>query len=195
MLDSQEMCADSLTPSHDCSTGLSPEKPRGFFRRRFVDPFVSSKNPPWFDALGVAVGLFVGLGIPLGVQMLLLGLSRLCIRFNAALAFACTCVNNPLSVIPMYYGYYCLGSRILGKPVTVTPEGFRAMLGPVTQAGYFWESLHSFLYLGRDILMRWSVGAIVVATVVAIVGGLVCYNVQRVRYSRTRSDTTAFSHK
>ncbi len=175
-----------MPPSHGRSTLFSPDRPRSFFRRRFVDPFVSSKNPPWFDALGVAVGLFVGLGIPLGVQMLLLGLSRLVFRFNSALAFVCTCVNNPLSVIPMYYGYYCLGSRILGKQATLNAAAFRSMLKPVTQAGYFWESIHSFLYLGRDILLRWSVGAIVVASVVAVLGGLVCYNVQRVRYSRTR---------
>ena len=135
------------------------------------------------------MGLFVGLGVPLGAQMLLLGLSRLVFRFNAALAFACSCVNNPLSVIPMYYGYYCLGSRLLGKPITINGAAFRSMLRPVTQADYFWESFHSFVYLGRDVLVRWSVGAIVVASVVAILGGLVCYNVQRARYARTKTET------
>lgn len=172
----------------DPAPSTCPVSPKsGFFRRHFVDPLVSSKNPPWFDARGVAMGLFVGLGVPLGVQMLTLGLSRLMFRFNAALAFAFSCVNNPLSVIPMYYGYYCLGSRILGKPITISAAGFRSMLRPVTQADYFWESVHSFAYLGRDILIRWSLGAIIVASVVAILGGLVCYNVRRVQYSRIRA--------
>ncbi len=184
MHDLPEMCAGSATPSHVQSTTSNPHKPRSLFRRRFVDPFVSSKNPPWFDALGMAAGLFVGLGIPLGVQMLLLGLSRLCMRFNFAIAFACSCVNNPLSVIPLYYGYYCLGSRILGRQTTLDAAAFRAMLKPVTQADYFWESLHSFLYLGRDILLRWSLGAVLVASVVAVLGGVVCYNVQRIRHGR-----------
>jgi uncharacterized protein len=185
--DLPEICSDSMTQPHERPGNVSPDKPRSFFRRRFVDPFFSSENPPWFDALGVAVGFFVGLGIPLGVQMLSLGLLRLSFRFNSAIAFACTCVNNPFSVIPMYYGYYCLGSRILGKPATLDSAAFRAMLKPVTEADYFWESIHSFLYLGRDILMRWSVGAIAVASVVAMVGGVVCYNVQRGRQARARA--------
>jgi uncharacterized protein len=186
MYDLPEICTEKALQSSEPSKNPSSGKPRSLFRRRIVDPFFSLKNPPWFDALGVAVGLFVGLGIPLGGQMLSLGLLRLSVRFNSAIAFACTCVNNPFSVIPMYYGYYCLGSRILGKPATLNPAAFRAMLKPVIQADHFWESLPSFLYLGRDILLRWSVGAIVVASVLAFVGGVVCYNIQRARHGRCR---------
>jgi len=181
------MCPERVSSSHGLSPSFSPEKPRSFFRRRFIDPLVFSKNPPWYDALGVGLGLFAGLGIPVGVQMLFLGLSRMCMRFNLAIAFACSCVNNPLSVIPMYFGYYCLGSRILGKQATLNAAAFRAMLKPVTQADYFWESIHSFMYLGRDILMRWSLGALLVASVVALLGGVVCYNVQRVRHGRPQA--------
>jgi uncharacterized protein (DUF2062 family) len=184
--DAQEMFAGNVAPSPGLSEPCASNKSRSFFSRFFIDPFVSTKNSPWFDASGVAVGLFVGLGVPVGTQMLVLGLSRLLFRFNAALAFACSCINNPLSVIPMYYGYYCLGSRILDKPITVNAAAFRAMLKPVTQPDYFWESFQSFVYLGRDVLMRWSVGAIVVASVVAVVGGLVCYNVQRIRCGRAK---------
>lgn len=189
----QEMLSESITPSSGPSTFTGVAKSRSFLRRIFVDPFVSSNNPPWFDARGVAMGLFVGLGVPVGAQMLMLGLSRLLFRFNAALAFAFSCVNNPVSVIPMYYGYYCLGSRILGKPITVSASGFRAMLRPVTQADYFWESVHSFAYLGKDILVRWSLGAVVVASVVAILGGLVCYNVRRVHCGRAKAEAAIVS--
>lgn len=183
----QDMLSESITPPSGLSAFPNAAKSRSFFRRIFVDPFVSSTNPPWFDARGVAMGLFVGLGVPVGAQMLMLGLSRLLFRFNAALAFAFSCVNNPVSVIPMYYGYYCLGSRILGKPITVSASGFRAMLRPVTQADYFWESVHSFAYLGKDILVRWSLGAVVVASVVAILGGLVCYNIRRAHSARAKA--------
>jgi uncharacterized protein len=135
------------------------------------------------------VGLFIGLGVPLGAQMVLLGLLRLVLKFNSAMAFAFTWVNNPFSVIPMYYGYYCLGSRVLDKPVALNCASFRAMLKPVLDAGYFWESLSSFAYLGKEVVVRWSVGALLVATVCAIVGYVAGYTVQKAREVRRGAQT------
>jgi uncharacterized protein len=156
-------------------------KPGGFVRRYFIEPFRASEHPPWFDARGVAMGLLIGFGVPLGAQMVLMGLLRLAFRFNTALAFAFTWVNNPFTVVPMYYGYYCLGSRVLGKPATLDAAAFRNLLNPVLQADYFWGSVHSFLYLGRDIVVRWSLGAVLVATVCAVAGYAVSYQVQKLR--------------
>ncbi|MBI5568612.1 MAG: DUF2062 domain-containing protein [Desulfomonile tiedjei] len=153
-------------------------------RKYFVDPFVSPANPPWFDARGVAVGLFIGLGVPLGVQMVALGLLRLFVGFNTAMAFAFTWVNNPISVIPMYYGYYYLGSTILGKSVSLSAESFQAMLKPMLHAAYFWEAFSSFLYLGWDLVLRWSLGAVIAAATCSILGYIVSYNVQKARCAR-----------
>ena len=60
----------------------------GLVRQYFVDPFVSSTNPPWFDARGVAVGLAVGFGIPVGAQVAAMAVLRAIFRYNTVVAFA-----------------------------------------------------------------------------------------------------------
>ncbi len=153
-------------------------------RKYFIEPFVSSNNPPWFDARGVSFGLLIGLGIPLGAQMVCLGLLRLILRFNVVIAFAFTWVNNPISVIPMYYAYYVLGSFLLGKPAVMTLADFHELMKPVLHAQYFWHSVHAFMILGVDLLMRWFLAALSVAIPVAVVGYFMSYRIQRARCRR-----------
>ena len=148
---------------------------RGKFRKYFVEPFTSSRNPPWFDARGVAIGLVIGFGIPVGTQMMLLGLLRLLFRFNAIIAFAFTWVNNPVSIIPMYYGYYCLGSLLLGRQVIMSAEDFRTLMQPILHAEYFWRSVQAFVYLGWDIVVRWSIAALTVSATCGLIGYVVSY--------------------
>jgi len=145
------------------------------FRKHIIEPFTSSRNPPWFDARGVAVGLFIGLGIPVGTQMMVLGLLRLLFRFNTIIAFACTWVNNPVSIIPMYYGYYCLGSLMLGRQVIMSAEDFQTLMRPMLYPEYFWHSAQAFVYLGWDIVVRWSVAALTVSVACGLIGYLGSY--------------------
>ena len=72
---------------------------KSWLRKRFLDPLIASANPPWFDSRGIAVGLFVGMGVPIGLHMLTLGLLRLIMRYNVVVAFAFTFVNNPITII------------------------------------------------------------------------------------------------
>lgn len=148
-------------------------------RKYFFDPFVSSNNPPWFDARGIAVGLFVGFGIPIGAQLMCLGLLRGLFRYNMLMAFAFTWVNNPISVIPMYYGYYYLGSKLLGRPAIMSASDFQDLMSPIIHANYFWESVHSFLYLGWDFVIRWSVTALTIGLTTGVAGYAIGHYIQK----------------
>ncbi len=165
-------------------TPPEPGKSVGWFEKYFIRPLVSSRNPPWFDARAVAIGLFIGLGVPLGAQMIFLGLLRLVLRFNSLLAFTCTWINNPLSVIPLYYGYYCLGSWLMGKPPLLDVHDFETIMKPLMSADYFWESVSAFLYLGLEVLARWSLAAFLVAAVAGILGYVLSYRIQKARCIR-----------
>jgi len=147
--------------------------------RYLIRPLSGSQNPPWFDARGIAIGLAIGFGLPVGTQIAALGILRAAFRFNVLAAFAFTWVNNPLTIIPMYYGYYYFGSLILGKPVALTAEAFRALMAPIINSGYAWDSLYAFTYLGGEILVRWAVAAAIVGTVSGVLGYLVGLHIQK----------------
>lgn len=157
---------------------------RGFFKNYFLEPFVSSRNPPWFDARGVAVGLAVGFGAPIGTQMILLGLLRALFRFNSVTAFAFTWVNNPISILPLYYGYYYLGSLMLGKPPIISPDDFQELLTPILHANYFWQGVQAFIHLGSDVVVSWSLSAAILAAVTGTLGYLVALHAQKARSMR-----------
>jgi uncharacterized protein len=160
----------------------------------FFEALSRSENPPWFDARGTAVGLIIGLGAPIGVQLIILALARLCIRFNALFAFAMTWVNNPFSILPLYYGYYYLGSFILNRPVIMNVEDFRAILKPILTAGYFWASVQAFLLISWDILERWAVSAAIFSTICGILGYVIAYRIQKRRCER-RATELGMSYK
>ncbi len=120
----------------------------------------------------------------MGGQLVFLGLLRLCVRFNTVAAFAFTWVNNPLTLIPMYYGYYYLGSLMLGRPVALTGESFRQLMTPVMHAGNFLESFHGFARLGWDIVQRWAVTAVILGVVSGVLGYVVGFRIQKTHCMR-----------
>jgi len=153
---------------------------RGLFSKYFVEPLVLSRNPPWFDARGVAVGFIVGFGTPIGSHCVATLLLRSVFRFNLIVALAFTWVCNPFNVIFLYYGYYFLGSIILGKP-SMDFEVFRQLLDPIAQKSYFWEVLQGFMQLGKDLLLRWTIAATVLAAISGTLGYVITYRVQTAR--------------
>lgn len=175
---------DSSGISNDMRQNEPHRNDTGTFRKYFIEPFLASRNPPWFDARGVAVGLFIGLGIPVGTQMMLLGLLRLLFKFNTIVAFACTWVNNPITIIPMYYGYYCLGSVMLGRQLVMSAEDFQSLMRPILHAEHFWNAAQAFVYLGWDVVVRWFIAALAVASACGLMGYVASYRLWMKRCRR-----------
>jgi uncharacterized protein len=157
---------------------------REIIRRNIVDPLVFSRHPPRFDAVGVSLGLVIGFGAPIGGHVLGLGLLRLAFRFNFILALAVSSVVNPFNIIPLYYGYYWLGSIVLERPVAMNFEVFRKIMNPVLDKGYFWEVHTAFIQLGWEILVRWVVAAAILAVVFGTLGYVITFRIQKKRCMR-----------
>jgi len=161
------------------------DAPRGFLRRLYrllyrnaVEPLVKSTSPPWFDARGAAVGLVIGFGVPVGGHILIMGLLRAAFRFNLVIALAFSCVANPFNIVPLYYGYYLLGSLVVGGAASIDFEVFERLMHPVMDSAYFWEACQAFLSLGTEFLARWCVSAAILATTSGIAGYWAVHRIQ-----------------
>jgi len=159
-------------------------KCRRWFRKLFVEPLVYSSCPPWYDARAVSLGLVTAFLVPVGGHLITLAALRVLCRFNYMVAFAFTFVSNPLNMAPLYYGYYCLGSVILGRCIALDHGVFEKLMNPVMDKSYFWEEFAAFTQLGHEILVRWLVAAAPLALVFGIVGYIVTFKVQKDRCKR-----------
>jgi uncharacterized protein len=157
---------------------------RGLIQKYFLEPLVLSRNPPRLDAMGVAVGLVVGLGTPVGLHSVAVGLCRLMFRFNLLAGLAFTWVCNPINMFPLYYIYYRLGSLLLNRPAEMNFVGFRELMDCTADQSYCWETVAEFAKLGQDLVIRWLVGAEVLAIIFGTVGYLVTYRIQANRCRR-----------
>ena len=112
-------------------------------RYRLVIPVFRSAHGPEYTARGVANGVFWGLTPTVGFQTLeILGtwsLGRLLRRDSSLLqAMIWVWVNNPVTMIPMYYTFYLTGRRIVGQDGVAT--GYDAFVDLFTaNAQLSWE--------------------------------------------------------
>ncbi len=159
---------------------------------RVIAPMKESNEPPWFDARGVAIGLIIGFIVPVGGQLVLITFLRFFVRFNSLLAVAFSLVSNPFNFLPLYYGYYLLGSCIIGASPNVSRETFDTMMLGVADSGHFAESWAAFLNLSGDILTRWSVAAVLLGVSTSIIGYLVTYWIKK-RMMNRRAELASVS--
>ncbi|MEA3275937.1 MAG: DUF2062 domain-containing protein [Pseudomonadota bacterium] len=120
-----------------------------------------------------AVGMFVMYLPPLG-QMVIAAAGAIALRVNLPISVALVWLTNPLTIPPMYYFAYLVGSWILGKPV----QAFEVE---------FWLHWRNWL----EILAPLSLGSLVCATVCSAMGYLAVQAIWRwnlVRQIRLRRE-------
>jgi uncharacterized protein (DUF2062 family) len=81
--------------------------------RRFLERTGSLEVDEYTLARGVAMGLFVGLTPTVGIQTLLMLMLAALLRANFPAAFVASCVSNPLTLAPLYFGFHSLGMWLL----------------------------------------------------------------------------------
>ncbi len=135
-----------------------------------------SSNPVWYNSRGVGLGLAAGLALPMGTQVIILGLLRLIIKFNPAIATVVSFINNPLTVGPLYYGYYVLGCRLLGNPeFCPVPNG-----GPAVEVCLAPSAMPPFIDGASMVISRCAVTALLVSIIGGALGYVVAWCVQSV---------------
>ena len=145
-------------------------------------------DSPHAIALGAAIGIFVGLTPSVGIQTIvivaLVFLSRRFFYFNVTAAILSTYISNPLTMVPLYYFWYRLGTWFV--PGNATVDQFEAILNFEGLAGW-WQATCS-------LAVQVGVPMVIGSLLVAPVGALIAYPMTRflVRwFRRTSSDDSA----
>jgi hypothetical protein len=109
---------------------------------------------------GVALGLFVGVIIPF-MHMVIAAILAIPLRANVAVAAAVTWVVNPLTIPPLYYAAYRIGSWELHHDAT--------LVNPAA-AERFSSELSRLLFWVHQASGPIAVGVLTIAAVVASIG-------------------------
>jgi len=171
------------------------ESLRRWLRFKLLIPVFRSSHAPEYTALGVASGVFWGLTPTVGLQTVEIlstwFVARKMFRRDSSLlqAFVWVWVNNPLTMIPMYYVFYLTGLWLMGDAALA--KGYAPFVD-------VWTSNDEAGWLVRMIALTRDVG---VATVIgcipyAALGGALSYRwalgVVRRRQQRVRRHAAAF---
>lgn len=141
---------------------------RRFLKYRLLIPLFRSPHPPEFTARGVAIGVFWGATPFIGAQtMLMIGtwyVLKHVFRKDASMvqALAWAWINNPITMIPMYYGFYVTGLWLTGTPETL--RGYDAFVA-LWEAGANQPMLARVDLLARQLGVALSVGSLPYAMV------------------------------
>jgi uncharacterized protein (DUF2062 family) len=115
---------------------------------------------------GVAAGLFWAM-IPIPVQMVTSALSAIFFRINLPISVALVWLTNPLTMPPVFYMNYLVGTWLLGAPADVgefklSVEWITAEIGVIWKPLYFGSLVLGALfavlgYCAMRLYWRWHV--------------------------------------
>ncbi len=118
-------------------------------------------SDPQALARGVSIGLFIGFTPTVGFQIMLMIVACTFLRGSLLAAFALSWVTNPVTMGPLYYGFYRIGEAL-----------FAGFLSPLTELSglsgdFIEESITTFM------------GSLVIAIPAAIIGYFLCRSISR----------------
>jgi uncharacterized protein (DUF2062 family) len=123
------------------------------------------EDTPHSIALGTAVGMFIGMTPTVGIQMIIViifaFLMRPLLTFNRLAALITVYISNPLTMIPIYWFNYKVGSLFIKEHVA--SETFKSQLKHSLDSGW-WDAIQ---FLCAEIGWPLVFGSLVVATVLS----------------------------
>jgi len=138
-----------------------------YFYKRLIRPIFTIRSSPHSIALGMAFGLFVALTPTVGFQMLIVVVIGTLIKANRIIAVVVVWISNPITFIPMYYGYYYLGGLIVGVDLW-TFDNFSMKFNEFLSTGESQGYGSMVKEFGSEIFTPLWVGSLIIALAAAI---------------------------
>ena len=135
---------------------------RATFRR-----LLTLDDPPERTALAFAIGVFIAFSPFLGLHTIMASLVAFIFRFNKVAIFTGTFINNPfLTLVPIIIASYAIGAFLLGRPVTISPEGIDLLKEPHLLTGDYYRKL---LREGWQVIWPFTIGGMVLSVVCSLI--------------------------
>jgi len=139
--------------------------------RRFLAWLLMLDDTPHSIAMGVAAGVFISLTPTVGLHMALVVVLSLIIRLNRTAGLAAVWLNNPVTMIPVFFFNYLIGTWVLLRPPIRWHE-FREAVGRALVFQHWYEKLGAvFFVLGKltvEVAGPLWLGSVMVATALAV---------------------------
>ena len=107
-----------------------------FVHSRVITRLITINDTPHAIALGTAIGMFLAMTPTVGVQIILAAVICTIIKANRFAACVMVFVSNPLTMIPIYWADYWLGSILTGTE-RITRGDFEKIWQQIIDAGMF----------------------------------------------------------
>lgn len=126
-------------------------------------------DPPERTALAFSVGVFIAFSPFLGLHTIAATLVAFLFRFNKIAIYTGTFLNNPfLTLAPIIIASYALGAVVLGRPLSIPPEGIELLKSPQIFSGDYYRQL---FVQSWHIVWPFTVGA----TLLSVICSLLAY--------------------
>ena len=134
--------------------------------RMLLRTILQLDDTPHSIALGTAIGMWLGMtptvGIQMGLVMLFAFLSRPLFRFNVMAAIVTVYVSNPITMVPIYWFNYKVGTLFIKG--MVSKEHFSGVM----KSDQIRDSWTAVLTLIKDLGWPLVLGSLIVATICSL---------------------------
>jgi hypothetical protein len=138
-------------------------------RSRLVDPILRAQGSPVSIARGAALGMWFTLTPTVGIQMFLVTVIGIPWKANIPVAIALVWLSNPLTIVPLYYSFYWVGTLLTAVPTRSYSELAIVFLDVVKHVDEpDWSLFDGVKLLGMEVVTPMLVGSVLIATLVAI---------------------------
>lgn len=154
------------------AAGQGPQPKEKLSFRQMYRKLLQLDDTPHSIALGAALGMFITFTPTVGIQVLIVLILSMVVRFNRFAAIVLIYLSNPVTIIPIYYADYVIGLFVQGESgLSLEEFGLRwdqsvSMAGEV---GFWGATQVLFKSLGTDVIIPMFIGGGVLGGFVGVV--------------------------